>query len=107
MNQKTVDHEIWGQENKGQYKLSIIARLKGPLVSNVQYILRLEEPEGYSIDFMTTLDGFKELGELFQALHYFCRLPIYANETHAERLKNLLTSENIKNFAEIIKSSRL
>jgi len=55
---------------------------------------------------MTTLDGFKEVGELFLALHYFCRLPIYANEKHAEKLKELLTPENIKKFAEVIKASQ-
>jgi len=102
-----VDHEIWQERNKGNYELSVIARLKGPLVSNVQYILRLEDPEGYGIDYMTTLDGFKEIGELFLALHDFCKLPIYANEKHVDKLKELLTPENIKNFAEIIKTSRL
>ena len=107
MNEEIVDHKVWNQENRGNYELSIVARLKGPLVSNVQYILRLKDPEGDCIDYMTTLDGFKEVGELFQALHYFCKLPIYANEKHVTKLKELLTPENIKKFAEIIKSSKL
>ena len=107
MNEEIVDHKVWHQENKGHYELSIVARLKGPLVSNVQYILRLKHPEGYNIDYMTTLDGFKEVGELFLALHDFCKLPIYANEKHVDKLKELLTPENIKKFAEIIKSSQL
>ena len=107
MDAEIVDHLVWHQVNKGNYGLSVVARLKGPLVSNVQYILRLQHPEGYSIDYMTTLDGFKEAGELFLALHYFCKLPIYANEKHVDKLSELLTPENIKKFAEIIKSSRL
>jgi len=107
MNEEIVDHEVWGHENRGRYKLSIIARLSGPLVSNVQYMLRIKNPDGFSIDYMTTLNGFKELGELLQALYYFCKLPLYANEKHIDKLKNLLTPENIKNFAEIVKSSRL
>ena len=107
MNQNIVDHEVWGQQNRGDYRISLVARLKGPLVSNVQFIVRLEEPEGYSIDYMTTLKGFKELGELFLALHDFCKLPIYANEKHVDRLKELLTAENIKNLAGIISTSRL
>jgi len=107
MNEETVNHEIWYQRNKGNFELSMIARLKGPLVSNVQYILRLKDPENYTIEYMTTLDGFKELGELFLALHDFCKLPIYANATHVDKLKELLTTENIKKFAEIIKTSRL
>ncbi len=107
MTEEIVDHEVWGEQNKGNYGISIVARLKGPLVSNVQYILRLEDPEGDTIDYMTTLDGFKVLGELFQALHYFCKLPIYANEKHVDKLRELLTPENKKKFAEIIKTSRL
>jgi len=107
MSEEIVDHEVWHQRNKGNYELSIVARLKGPLVSNVQYLLRIKEPEGYIIDYMTTLDGFKELGELFLALHDFCKLPIYANEKHVDKLKELLTTENIKKLAEIIKTSRL
>ena len=107
MNEEIVDHEVWGDQNKGGYKISIVARLKGPLVSNVQYILRLQEPQGYTIDYMSNLVGFKEVGELLQALHDFCKLPLYANEKHVDRLKELLTPENIKKFAQIIKSSRL
>ena len=107
MQTENVDHTVWRHENRGNYELSIVARLQGPLVSNVQYIVRLEDPEGYAIDYMTTLDGFKEVGELLEALHYFCKLPIYANEKHVDKLRELLTPENIKKFAEIIKSSRL
>ena len=107
MDAEIVDHTVWNQVNKGNYGLSIVARLKGPLVSNVQYILRLQRPEGDWIDYMTTLEGFKEVGELFLALHYFCKLPIYANEKHVEKLRELLTPENIKKFAEIIKTSQL
>jgi hypothetical protein len=107
MNESIVDHDVWCQRNKGNYELSIVARLKGPLVSNVQYMVRLKNPEDETIDFMSTLEGFKELGELLLALHDFCRLPIYANEKHVDKLKELLTAENIKKFAEIIKTSRL
>ncbi len=107
MSIETIDHVVCCQRNKGNYELSIIARLKGPLVSNVQYMVRLKNPENYTIDYMVTLDGFKEFGELFLALHDFCRLPIYANEKHVEKLKEILTAENIKKFAEIIETSRL
>ena len=107
MTQEIVDHVVWCERNRGNFELSIVARLKGPLVSNVQYMLRLRDPDDYAIDYMTTLDGFRELGELFQALHYFCKLPIYANEKHVDKLRELLTPENIKKFAEIIKTSRL
>ena len=107
MEEKIVDHIVWCQQNRGNYEVSVVARLKGPLVSNVQYMVRLKDPEEYTIDYMTTLDGFKELGELLLALHNFCKLPIYANEKHVNKLKKLLTPENIKKFAGIIEASRL
>jgi len=44
VNEEIVDHIVWSQENRGLYKLSVVARLKGPLVSNVQYIVRLKTP---------------------------------------------------------------
>jgi len=107
MNNDVVDHAVWCHRNKGDYELSVVARLKGPLVSNVQYIVRLKNPDNLVIDYMVTLEGFKELGELFRALHDFCKLPIYANEKDVEKLKGLLTTENIKKFAEIIETSKL
>ena len=102
-----VDHEIWQERNKGNYELSVIARLKGPSVSNVQYILRLKDRDDNTIDYMTTLDGFRVLGELFQALHHVCKLPIYANAKHVAKLRELLTPENIKKFADLIETSNL
>lgn len=107
MTREIVDHKVWYETNKGKYELSIIARLKGPSVSNVQYILRLKDPRDNTIDYMTTLDGFKELGELFQALHHVCKLPIFANAKHVDELKELLTPENIKKFAGFIKTANL
>ena len=86
-----VDHTIWHHCNNGNYELSVVAKLRGPRVSNVQYIVRLRNPENSQIDYMVTLEGFKELGELFLALHNLCKLPIYANEKHVEKLKELLT----------------
>jgi hypothetical protein len=96
-----VDHVIWEQSNRGHYRISIVARLKGPNAYNVAYMVRLENPEKQSFDFMLTLDGFKEIGELCIALHDFCKDPIFVNETNSEELKRLLTSENIKNYARI------
>jgi hypothetical protein len=103
LGEEIVDHEIWTERNKGGFTLSIIARLKGPRVHNVQYMVRLGSmsPSKCDLSFMLSLDGFKELGELFIALHDFCREPIFANETNVDKLRILLTSENIKNYAQI------
>ena len=61
-------------QDRAGYKLSVVARLKGPGVTNVQYKVRMENPRGDRIDYMLTLDGFKELGQLLVALHDFCNL---------------------------------
>jgi len=69
-----VDHIVWHMQDRAGYKLSVVARLKGPGVTNVQYKVRMENPRGDRIDYMLTLDGFKELGQLLVALHDFCNL---------------------------------
>jgi hypothetical protein len=69
--------------------------------------VRLRDPEDSEIDYMANLEGFKELGELFLALHNFCKLPIYADQRDVEKLKELLTVENIKKFSRIIVNTRL
>jgi len=101
LDDEIIDHVIWEEPNKGHYKISIVARLKGPNVYTVAYMVRLENPEKQTIDFMLTLDGFKEVGELFIALHAFCKEPILVNETNVDELKKLLTSDNIKNYSQI------
>ncbi len=101
MGAEIVDHVIWNEGNWGGYKISIVARLKGPNVYSVTYMVRLENREKQVIDFMLTLDGFKELGELCIALHDFCKEPIFINEKNVDKLKQLLTVENIKNYAQI------
>ena len=101
MDEEIVDHEVWSERNRKDFEISVIARLKGPRVSNVQYMVRLKNPQQATMNYMVTLEGFKELGELFLALHNFCKDPIFANERNVEKLKKLLTVENIKNFAEL------
>jgi len=103
LSEEIIDHVIWHEKNRGNFEISIIARLKGPRVYNVQYMVRLRSPSPGKDDlnFMLTLDGFKELGELFIALHDFCKEPILVNETNVDKLKQLLTSENIKSYAQI------
>lgn len=101
MAKEILDHTLWEESNLGHYKISIVARLKGPNAYNVAYMVRLQNPENEIIDFMLTLGGFKALGELCIALHDFCKKPIMLNETNIEKLKKLLTSENIKNYTQL------
>ena len=90
------------ETNKGGYTLSIIARFEEPFP--VQYIIRLSTPDGNEVDFMSTLEGFRNIGELLSALHYFAKAKIYPKDT--ARLKEVLTAENIKNFAEVLKAAK-
>ena len=107
MSEEYVDHTVWTHTNNGGYQLSIIARLQGPLISNIQFMVRLRHPEGKIIDYTATLDGFKELGELFLALHTVCKHRMYANEQNIAKLKTLLTTENIKNLSEFLETLKL
>ena len=88
--------------NKGGYSLAIVARFEEPYP--VQYIIRVSTPEGDEVDYMSTLEGFKNIGELLTALHYFAKAKLYPKDVH--RLKEVLTAENIKNFAEVLKAAK-
>ena len=99
----SIDENILLQEtNKGGYTLSIIARFEEPFP--VQYIIRVSKPEGTEVDFISTVEGFKNIGELLTALHYFAQTKLYPKD--AAKLREVLTAENIKNFAEVLKSAR-
>jgi hypothetical protein len=99
-----VDHTVWHVRDRAGYELSVVARLKGPHVINVLYKIRMANPKGDCMDYMLTLDGFKELGELLVALHDFCKDPIFTREVQSvEKLKECLTAENITNWAKLSK----
>jgi hypothetical protein len=94
------EKKIWFETNNGGYEVSVIARLSGPGVANVQYILRLAGPNGDSIDYLTTLRGFKLLGRLLFALSKFATLKLYASSDSDVRwLKRLLTPRKIRELS--------
>jgi hypothetical protein len=88
--------------NKGGYKLAIMAKFEEPFP--VQYVIRVSKPDGTGVDYMSTLEGFKNIGELLTALHYFAQTKLYPQDPN--RLREVLTAENIKNFAEVLKAAR-
>ena len=90
------------ETNKGGYSLAIIAAFEEPYP--VQYIIRVSKPEGGKVDFLSTVDGFKNVGELLTALHYFAKTKLYPKDRN--RLKEVLTAENIKSFAEVLRSAK-
>lgn len=100
---KQVDENILLKEaNKGGYTLAIVARFEDPFP--VQYRIRVSTPEGTEVDYVSTIEGFKSIGELLTALHYFAKTKLYPRNTN--KLREVLTAEKIKSFAEVLKSAK-
>jgi hypothetical protein len=98
----TSENILLHEKNQGGYSLAIVAKFQEPYP--VSYIIRIATPQGVQADFMSTLDGFKNIGELLMALHYFAETKLYPKDT--EKLKEVLTADQIKNFAELLKSGK-
>jgi len=98
-----VNENILLQEtNKGGYRLEVIAKFVDPYP--VAYIIRVSTPEGTRADYIGTIEGFKNIGALITALHYFAKTKLYPKNT--TELRKVLTAETIKNFAEVLKAAR-
>jgi hypothetical protein len=82
------------EENNGGYSLAILAKFQEPFP--VSYMIRVTTPQGAQVDFISTLDGFKNIGELLMALHYLAENKLYPRNT--EKLNEVLTADTIKNF---------
>ena len=102
MSMSTNENILLQETNKGGFKLAIVARFVDPYP--VQYIIRLSKPDGTEVDYMSTLEGFKNIGELLSALHHFAKTKRYPK--NIARLKEVLTAETIKNFAEVLKATK-
>ena len=102
MSMSTNENILLRETNKGGYKLAIVARFEDPYP--VQYIIRLAKPDGTEADYMSTLEGFKNIGELLSALHHFAKTKRYPK--NIAKLKEVLTAETIKNFAELLKATK-
>jgi hypothetical protein len=100
--------EIWENElateiNSGGFQLSIVAASAG--VGFVKYIIRIEKPNWDRVDYVGSLEGFKKLGELLLDLNSFVKEKI--DITDKRKLNELLTAENIKEYAKLKKNIRL
>ena len=92
--------EIWENQlateiNSGGFQLSIVAASAG--VGPVKYIIRIEKPDWDRVDYVGSLAGFKKLGEMLIDLHSFAEDKAQVDDK--EKLRELLTSENIKKYA--------
>jgi hypothetical protein len=90
------------EKNRGNFSLELVARF----VENrpVKYIIRITTPEGAPADYVSSLEGFRNFGELLVALHSFAEEKLYPTDT--EELRKVLTAENIKSFAKLKKSGK-
>jgi len=87
------------ETNRGGYTLSIVARFeKG---SPVQYKIRVSKPRGAPVDFVSTLEGFKNIGELLVALYDFAQTKLYPKDP--DELRKVLTAEYIKKSAPLFR----
>jgi len=109
---ETEEKIIFEEENKGGYKLQLIAKLRGYNASNILYVIRIRQPvemigDDVCIEYVTSVDGFKAFGELCLALSRIVKHPMFVNESNIEKIKELLTSDNIKAHAELLKISKI
>ena len=90
------------EKNRGNFSLELVARF----VENslVKYIIRITTPEGIIADYVSSLEGFKKVGELLIALHSFAEEKLYP--TNTEELREVLTAESIKSYAKLKKSGK-
>jgi hypothetical protein len=102
LGKKTNENILLQEINKGGYRLEVIAKFEDPFP--VAYIIRVSTPEETKIDFISTLDGFKNIGELLTALHYFAQTKLYPKDV--TKLREVLTAEKIKSFAEVLKAAK-
>ena len=88
------------QSNIENCSMSIIAKFEEQCP--VKYIVRITSQEGCKTDYGCELECLRKLGELLRALCCFSETELYLEDP--TKLKEILTSKNLKNFAEILKS---
>jgi len=90
------------EKNRGDFSLELVARFVEN--SPVKYIIRITTPEGIIANYVSSLEGFKNIGDLLVALHSFAEEKLYPTDT--EELRKVLTAENIKSFVKLKKSGK-
>ena len=97
MSTSSDENILLPETNKGRYKLDIVAKFSERFP--VQYVIRVSNPKGTSINFVSTLEGFKRIGDLLIDLHQFAQTKLYSKDT--AKLREILTAENIKRFVKL------
>ena len=103
------EKEIYSEENEGGYRISIVARLGGPNVTNIQYRIRIASPYNpdFPTDYIPRLEGFEQLGTLLVSLGELARKSryIYTPE-EAEAWAKILYPELIHAIAASLRKGR-
>jgi len=98
----TCENVLLKRTNEEHCNLSLIAKFEDTLP--VSYVIRVTDPNGRIADYVCGLKCFNVLNELFSTLQYFTEIELYPDD--ATQLKDVLTAETLKTFAEILKSTK-
>ena len=98
----TCENVLLEETNGRGYSISFLAKFQESIF--VCYIVRVIAPNGRKVDYTCGLKCLKKIGELLTTLCYFAETELYLEDE--EKLKNILTAENLKNFADILKSTK-
>ena len=91
------------EQNRFGYSFAVLATFEEKLP--VQYIIRINSPNGHSEDYVCNLECLTNIGELLTTLKCFAETELYPEDS--KKLKNILTAENLKNFEIILKSNKM
>lgn len=80
----------------------VVAKFEDPYP--VAYIIRVSTPKGRKVDYISTIEGFKNIGDLCTALHYFAKTKLYPKDV--TKLREVLTAEKVRDFAEVLKAAK-
>ena len=99
----TCENVLLKEQNRDSYEIKIIAKFEEPFP--VSYIVRVIAPNGRKADYACGLKCLRNICELLITLCHFTETELYFED--AAKLKKVLTAENLKDFAETVKKTKV
>lgn len=99
----TCENVLLKEQNREGYWIKFLARFEEPFP--VSYIVRVIAPNGLKSDYACGLKCLRNISELLTTLCHFAETELYLED--AAKLKKVLTAENLKNFAETLKTTKV
>ncbi len=87
------ENQLATEINSGSFEFSIVAANVG--VGSIRYIIRIEKPNGDRIDYESSPEELKKLGELLLEIY---RLEKDNEQRGKNELRGILTAENLRDF---------